>query len=80
MGRVDFFPLPGEASVPSGAYRVVGRYQPGSGSVSLKAGPWIDRPPGFQKHGFRGQLAPDGARMTGRVATTGCRRFLLDRR
>jgi hypothetical protein len=76
----DFFPLPGTPSFPRGSFRMVGDYDSVTSSLQLQGTEWIKRPLGFQKHDIEGQLAENGASISGRILTTGCSQFVLTRR
>ena len=76
----DFFPLPGTPSFPRGSFRMVGDYDRVTSSLQLEGTEWIKRPLGFQKHDIEGQLAENGASISGRILTTGCSQFVLTRR
>jgi uncharacterized caspase-like protein len=82
-GRVDarfeFFPTGSSPSFPSGSFAASGSFDPGSRSLRLQAGEWIDRPWGFQRHDLSGTVQDDGTTIEGRVLTTGCTGFRLRR-
>ena len=77
--RFDFFPAAGAPSFPSGSFQVDGVFDLDDRRLRLRAGDWIERPWGFQRHDLDGVVQNDGLTIEGRVLTTGCSEFRLQR-
>jgi hypothetical protein len=77
--RFDFFPAEGAPSFPAGSFRVGGVFERDSRRLRLTAGDWIERPWGFQRHDLVGTVQDDGQTIAGRVLTTGCSEFKVQR-
>ncbi|HSA80710.1 MAG TPA: hypothetical protein VLE23_07785, partial [Geminicoccaceae bacterium] len=78
--RFDFFPAEGAPSFPAGSFRVDGVFELDSRRLRLTAGDWIERPWGVQRHDLVGTVQDDGLTIAGRVLTTGCSEFKVQRR
>jgi hypothetical protein len=77
--RFDFFAAAGAPSFPSGSFRVDGTFELDGRRLRLNAGDWIERPWGFQRHDLMGVVQDDGRTIEGRVLTTGCSEFKVQR-
>ena len=77
--RFDFFAAAGAPSIPSGSFRADGTFELDGRRLRLKAGDWIERPWGFQRHDLMGVVQDDGRTIEGRVLTTGCSEFQVQR-
>jgi hypothetical protein len=76
----ESFPLPGALSFPASRFRMTGDYDRAGGVVRLRASEWIQRPMGMQSHDFEGRLSAPGNTIAGRVLTTGCAEFVVERK
>ena len=77
--RFEFFAAAGAPSFPSGSFRVDGVFELDGRRLRLRAGDWIERPWGFQRHDLVGVVQDDGLTIEGRVLTTGCSEFKVQR-
>ena len=77
--RFDFFAAAGAPSFPSGSFRADGVFELDGRRLRLRAGDWIERPWGFQRHDLVGVVQDDGLTIEGRVLTTGCSEFKVQR-
>jgi uncharacterized caspase-like protein len=77
--RFDFFAAAGAPSFPSGSFRADGTFELDGRRLRLQAGDWIERPWGFQRHDLMGVVQDDGRTIEGRVLTTGCSEFQVQR-
>lgn len=77
--RFEFFPAEGSPSFPSGSFQVAGPFDRDNRRLQLKAGDWIERPWGKQRHDIEGNVQGDGLTIQGRVLTTGCSEFTVRR-
>jgi hypothetical protein len=59
----------------AGKFFVAGRFDVGSGRLSLAPGPWIDQPEGYESVGLEGLVSPDGREWRGRITHEGCGSF-----
>ncbi|MCO6418374.1 hypothetical protein JYK14_19710 [Siccirubricoccus sp. KC 17139] len=75
-----FYADPRNPGVPTGCFLLQGRYDPASGRLSLRGGPWLLRPPGYVVVDFLAQVDPTGRGFSGRVAGPGCSSVQLERR
>jgi hypothetical protein len=77
--RVDaifrFSALPSNPSVPDGCFEMTGTVK--DGAVSLTAGRWLLKPPGYVTVDLKGKVTDDA--MGGTVAGPGCTTFSLHR-
>ncbi len=64
--RFEFYPVPGNPSVPSGAYRMAG-WLTTDGHLALVGVEWIRRPPDYVMVGLSGRLAGGGRVLAGTV-------------
>jgi hypothetical protein len=62
-----------DASGADGAYRMSGRWDPSSGSVTMTPGQWLQQPPRYIGVGMTGRVS--GARFTGKIDEPSCRDF-----
>ncbi len=76
--RFEFYPVPGNPSVPSGAYRMMG-WLTTDGHLALVGVEWIRRPPDYVMVGLSGRLAGGGRVLEGTVPECAAP-FSLERR
>lgn len=74
-----FYPVKGNPGVPEGCFEMSGRYDPATREVSLSAGQWLLRPPGYITVDLSGTLSADGGTLSGTVHGPLCTRFELRR-
>lgn len=77
--RFEFYPAEGAPSFPIGSFRVSGAFEREGRRLRLQAGEWIERPWGFQRHDLVGIVGADGTTIEGRILTTGCSEFTVQR-
>jgi len=65
-GRFDFHPAPGNMSVPSGSYYMMGWYSR-DGTLALVGVEWIQQPGNYLMVGLMGRLTDGGRRLEGTV-------------
>lgn len=75
-GTMSFFPLPTNASVPRGCYRVAGQVDAANQSIELRGGQWLRQPPGYHTVDLRGRIGAD-AGISGQVIGGECSQFQL---
>ena len=73
-----FFADPSNPRVPQGCFELQGRAGKG-GEVSLAAGAWRLRPPGYVGVDLVGRVSSDGRSFTGQVIGPNCTSFTLHR-
>ncbi|HJQ56019.1 MAG TPA: hypothetical protein VJ890_03895 [Vineibacter sp.] len=80
-GLFLFYAVPENPGVPTGCYRLQGRYDPGSREVRLSSddSQWLWRPPTYVTVNFVGKMEGFGSRMRGLVKGPGCSAFFLER-
>jgi hypothetical protein len=74
-GTFAFFAHPSNPRVPSGTFKVTGTYDPGSGTVTIAPGNWIDRPAGYSAAKMVGKVSLGDGTMSLRVLLSGCGLF-----
>ncbi|MCW5748624.1 MAG: hypothetical protein KIT36_20715 [Alphaproteobacteria bacterium] len=80
-GLFLFYAVPENPDVPSGCYRLKGRYDPASREVRLLSdeSQWLWQPPNYVTVNFIGRMEAFGTRMRGQVQGPGCSVFVLER-
>jgi tetratricopeptide (TPR) repeat protein len=72
----DFFPISGNANVPSGSFTMTGKYS--AAGVSLMPGHWINQPRGYSMVALSGgQPSNDSQLFSGAVTSPGCTTFFV---
>jgi hypothetical protein len=75
-----FYDLPQNPGVPSGTYRLTGRFVSTSRQVTLIPQRWVVQPPGYTMTGIAGVLSRDGRTISGRLTgDPGCGAIVLTR-
>jgi hypothetical protein len=75
-----FYDLPQNPGIPSGTYRLTGRYVATTRQVTLSPQRWVVQPPGYTMTGISGVLSRDGRTITGRLTgDAGCGAITLTR-
>ncbi|MEM7579815.1 MAG: hypothetical protein AAF316_08165 [Cyanobacteria bacterium P01_A01_bin.80] len=80
----SFFPHPKNLSVPSGSFRMRGKYKVFNSSrrpnvLNLKATKWIDRPSGYSTVDLAGLVYPSKSKIVGNVSSSGCGKFQVEK-
>lgn len=75
-----FYADPSNPGVPSGCFRMSGRFDARTGRLQLKGGRWLLRPYGYLTVDFTGEIDPAGETFVGQVTGYNCTRFELSRR
>jgi len=76
----NFGPLPENPTVPTGAYRMEGSFDPQTRKVKLRGVKWIDAPDNYVMVDLDGRMDVDGSRMSGLVPEwPGCTNFEVRR-
>jgi hypothetical protein len=78
-GYREFHPTAADPARASGSFQLSGTYQRTTGAVSLIAGAWMNRPPGYGKCDFVGNVDPTGKVISGTSPSCGCGQFELRR-
>nr|MDA8248243.1 hypothetical protein [Rhodospirillales bacterium] len=78
-GIFHFATLPPHRAVPEGCFRVTGRFDKATGTVTLSPAGWLLRPAGFVTVGLSGAVSPDGTMLAGRVYGPWCDTFTVRR-
>ncbi|RAY15917.1 hypothetical protein DPM19_09185 [Actinomadura craniellae] len=74
----DFFSVPGNRSVPTGSFVMLGTYR--EGALSLRGDRWINRPDGYLMINLNAQIREDRpTNISGTVDGTGCHTFSVNR-
>jgi tetratricopeptide (TPR) repeat protein len=73
----DFYPLPGNANVPSGSFTMTGKYS--ATGVFLTPVQWLVQPRGYGMVGLSGQLTSGGQVLSGTVTGLDCTTFFVHR-
>jgi len=75
-----FYADPRNPRVPTGCFSMDGGYDPASGQLALKGGPWLLRPAGYSVVSFDGRVDAEGRHFEGVVrGPSGCTTFALAR-
>lgn len=80
----SFFPHPKNLSIPSGSFRMKGKYKVFNSSrrpnvLSLKPTKWIDRPDRYRTVNLDGLVYPSKSKIVGNVSTSGCGKFQVEK-
>lgn len=76
-GTFEFFPVPENPSVPEGSFAMMGSVS--GRQLTLAAGNWIQRPPGYETVGVSGEISPGGDSYAGKIQNPDCGSFSVRR-
>ncbi len=66
-------------NIPTGSYRMQGKYDEKSGQLSLGGMRWVNRPKDYDMVPLSGKISADKKLFTGRIEFYGCKEFTLRR-
>lgn len=77
-GSFKFGPTPDNPRVPEGEYAITAELS-SDGDISIEPGRWLKRPAGYVTAPLTGEMAADGASISGRIEAGGCTVFRVAR-